>query len=44
MQIQPGAVAPTSCPIGSCNAHRDTIPMSGWSVPLDRLPPDDIHW
>jgi len=44
MQIQPGEVVPTSCPIGNCNIRGDIVPMSGWSVPLDRLPLDDIHW
>jgi len=44
MQIQPGAVVPTSCPAGSCNIHGDIVLMSGWSVLLNCLPPDDIHW
>jgi len=41
MQIQPGAVVLTSCPVGSCNIHGDTVPMSGWSVPLDCFP---LEW
>jgi len=44
MRIQPGAVALTSCSVGSCSIHGDIVPMSGWSVLLARLPPDDIHW
>jgi len=43
-QIQPGLTVQTNCPVGSCNIHGDTVPMSGWSVLLDRLPPDSIHW
>jgi len=44
MQIQPGAIVLTSCPVSNCNIHRDTVPMSDWSVPLDCLPPGGIHW
>jgi len=44
MQIQPGVVVPTNCPVGNCNIHRDTVPTSNWFVLLDRLPSDDIYW
>ena len=44
MQIQPGVIVLTSCPVGNCNIRRDTIVTSDWSVPLDRSPPDGIHW
>ena len=44
MQIQPGAIVPTSCPVGNCNICGDTVSTSDWFVPLDRLPPDGINW
>jgi len=44
MQIQPGVIVPTSCPIGNCNICGDTVPTSGWSILLDRLLPGGIHW
>jgi len=44
MQIQPKVIVPTSYPVSNCNISRDTVPTSGWSVLLDHLLPDGIHW
>jgi len=44
MQIQPEVIVLTSCPVSNCNISGDTVPTSGWSILLDRLPPDGIHW
>jgi len=44
MQIQPEVVVPTSCPVDNYNISEDTVLTSGWSITLDHLPPDGIHW
>jgi len=39
-----GALLYANSARGNCNISGDTVPTSGWSVPLDHLLPDGIHW